>query len=284
MAGKTCVVTGATSGIGEVAARELAKLGARLVLVARSRDKAEATASTIRQEVPGAEVETLLGDLAARADVRRLAEEIKAVCPRIDVLINNAGAMFSPRRESVDGVEMTWALNHLGYFLLTNLLLDRLKASAPARVVSVASEAHRVARRGIDFGDVEARKKYSTFGVYGQSKLANILFTRELARRLEGSGVTANCLHPGFVATNFTTGKGYIYWASRQLARLIAITPEDGAKTTIYLASSPEVEGVTGKYFVKCREARTTSAGRDDAAARKLWELSETMVGAAPAA
>ena len=277
MGGKTVLVTGATSGIGEVAARELAGKGARVVLVGRSAPKCEATSAMIRRATGTSAVEYLVADLSSRAEIRRLAAEIKARYPRLDVLVNNAGAMFSPRRESVDGIEMTWALNHLGYFLLTELLLDTLKASAPSRIVNVASEAHRMVP-GINFDDVEGKRSYKPFRIYGQSKLANILFTRELARRLEGSGVTANCLHPGFVATNFTTGKGWIYWAMRQLARAVAITPEDGARTTVYLASSPEVEGVTGEYFAKSKVAKPTRAALDDAAARRLWELSERMV------
>jgi NAD(P)-dependent dehydrogenase (short-subunit alcohol dehydrogenase family) len=283
MDGKTCLVTGATSGIGEVAALELARKGARVVLVGRSREKAEATADRIRREADNPSVEYLLADLSSQAEVRRLAEEVKGRYPRLDELINNAGAMFAPRRESVDGIEMTWALNHLAYFLLTDLLLDTLKAGAPSRIVNVASDAHRMVR-GIDFDDVEGKKGYKPFRNYGQSKLANILFTRELARRLEGTGVTANCLHPGFVATNFTSGEGWIFWVFQQMARFFAITPEEGAKTTVYLASSPEVEGTSGEYFVKCRKAKPTPAALDDAAARRLWELSERMVGsAAPA-
>lgn len=276
MSGKTCLVTGATSGIGEVAALELAREGARLVLVGRSREKAEATADRIRREAGNPAVEYLLADLSSRAEVRRLADEIKARHPRLDVLVNNAGAMFAPRRESVDGIEMTWALNHLAYFRLTDLLLDTLKAGAPSRVVSVASDAHRMVS-GINFDDVEGKKSYKAFRIYGQSKLANILFTRELARRLEGTGVTANCLHPGFVATNFTTGEGWLYWAMKQAARVMAVTPERGAQTTVYLASSPEVGGTSGGYFAKSRPAKTTAAGRDDRAARRLWELSERM-------
>jgi len=276
MSGKTCLVTGATSGIGEVAALELAREGARLVLVGRSREKAEATADRIRREAGNPAVQYLLADLSSRAEVRRLADEIKARHPRLDVLVNNAGAMFAPRRESVDGIEMTWALNHLAYFRLTDLLLDTLKAGAPSRVVSVASDAHRMVS-GINFDDVEGKKSYKAFRIYGQSKLANILFTRELARRLEGTGVTANCLHPGFVATNFTTGEGWLYWAMKQAARVMAVTPERGAQTTVYLASSPEVGGTSGGYFAKSRPAKTTAAGRDDGAARRLWELSERM-------
>ena len=279
MSGKTCLVTGATSGIGEVAALELAKKGAHIVLVGRSRDKAEGTADRIRRESGNPSVEYLLADLSSRAEVRRLADEVKGRYPRLDVLINNAGAMFDPRRESVDGIEMTWALNHLAYFLLTDLLLDTLKAGAPSRIVSVASDAHRMVS-GIDFDDIEGKKTYKPFRIYGQSKLANILFTRELARRLEGSGVTANCLHPGFVATNFTSGEGWTFRLFQVMAKVFAITPEKGAESTVYLASSPEVEGVSGQYFAKCRTAKPTRAALDDGAARRLWELSERMVGA----
>jgi NAD(P)-dependent dehydrogenase (short-subunit alcohol dehydrogenase family) len=277
MAGKTILITGGTSGIGEVAALELARQGARIVIVGRSREKAEATVAMIQKESGNQAVEYLLADLSSQADIRRLAEEVKEQCPRLDVLVNNAGAMIAPRRESADGIEMTFALNHLGYFLLTNLLLDTLKASAPSRVVNVASDAHRMVS-GINFDDIEGKKSYKPFRAYSQSKLANILFTRELARRLEGSGVTANCLHPGFVATNFTAGKAWIFWVFQQAARIFAITPEQGAKTTIYLASSPEVEGVSGRYFVKCKEARPTRAALDDDAARRLWKVSEQMV------
>jgi retinol dehydrogenase-12 len=279
MSGKTVLITGATSGIGEVAALELARKGARVVLVGRDRAKAEATAAMIRKESGRTDVEYLLADLSSQAEVRKLAEEVKSRYPRIDVLVNNAGAMISPRRESVEGIEMTWALNHMAYFLLTDLLLDTLKASAPSRIVIVASDAHRMVP-GINFDDVEGKKSYKPFRIYGQSKLANILFTRELSRRLEGSGVTANCLHPGFVATNFTTGKGWLYWAMRQLARVVAITPVEGARTTVYLASSPEVEGVSGGYFAKSKPANPTAAARDDEAARRLWTLSESMVKA----
>ncbi len=279
MSGKTVLITGATSGIGEVAAEELAKKGARVVLVGRDRARAVASAEAIRKASGNPAVEYLLADLSSQAEVRRLAGEIKARYPRLDVLVNNAGAMFAPRRESVDGIEMTWALNHLAYFLLSELLLDNLKAGAPSRIVNVASDAHRMVP-GIDFDDVEGKKSYKAFRIYGQSKLANILFTRELARRLDGSGVTANCLHPGFVATNFTTGKGWLYWSLRQLARVVAISPEEGAKTTVYLASSPEVEGITGGYFAKSKPGKPRAAAWDDEAARRLWDLSEAMTRA----
>lgn len=282
MSGKTVLITGATSGIGEVAARELAAKGAKVVLVGRSAAKCEATAAMIRQATGNPAVEFLVADLSSQAEVRRLAAEIKTRYPRIDVLVNNAGAMISPRRESADGIEMTWALNHLGYFLLTDLLLDTLKASAPSRVVSVASDAHRMAS-GIDWDDVEGKKSYSAWRAYSQSKLANVLFTRELARRLEGSGVTANCLHPGFVATNFAAGRGLTFRIFQVGAKLFAITPEEGAKTTVYLASSPEVEGASGGYYSKCKLVTPTAAARDDEAARRLWDLSEAMVGRRPA-
>ena len=279
MVGKTVVVTGATSGIGEVAARELAAKGARVVVVGRSPEKCEATGAMIRRETGSQAVETVVADLSSQASVRRLAEELKARCPKLDVLVNNAGAIINPRKTTVDGIEMTWALNHLAYFLLTDLLLDTLKAAGPARIVSVSSEAHRMVSK-VDFDDPQGSKKYGAWHAYGQSKLANVLFTRELARRLEGSGVTANCLHPGLVRTNFTTGEGFLYWAMRRIASVFAISPEEGAKTTIHLASSPEVEGVSGQYFAKSQQATASAAGRDDAAARRLWELSEQMVSA----
>ena len=281
MGGKTVLITGATSGIGEVAARELAAKGAKVVLVGRSAAKCEATAAMIRRATGNPGVEYLVADLSSQAEVRRLAAEIKTRHPRIDVLINNAGAMIAPRRESAEGVEMTWALNHLGYFLLTDLLLDTLKASAPSRVVSVASDAHRMAS-GIDWDDVEGKKSYSAWHAYSQSKLANVLFNRELARRLEGSGVTANCLHPGLVATNFTAGRGLTFRLLQAISKLFAITSEEGAKTTVYLASSPEVEGASGGYYAKCKPATPTAAARDDEAARRLWALSEGRVGAVP--
>ena len=278
LAGKTALVTGATAGIGQVAARELARRGARVIVVGRSPSKCEATTDLIRRESGNPLVESLVADLSSQADVRKLADEVKARCPRLDILLNNAGAMFTKRRESVDGIEMTFALNHLGYFLLTNLLLDLLKASAPGRVVSVASEAHRMVSK-VDFKDIEGKRKYGGWHAYGQSKLANILFTDELARRVAGTGVTANSLHPGFVASNFTEGNGAMGWFMRRLAGLIAISVEDGAKTSIYLAASPEVEGVTGRYFANSRPAEPRKPALDEAAAERLWELSEKMTG-----
>jgi retinol dehydrogenase-12 len=296
MAGKTCLVTGATAGIGRVTARELARRGATVVVVGRSRERCEAAVEAIRRETGNPAVESLTADLSSQEDVRRLVREFRGRHDRLHVLVNNAGALFELRRESVDGIEMTLALNHLGYFLLTNLLLDTLKASAPARVVNVSSDAHQIAR-GFDFDDPQARRGYGrskavsllytlflpplhpSFRQYGRTKLANLLFTYELARRLEGTGVTANALHPGFVATSFTAGNGVFGWFMRRWAGVLAIGEEEGARTSVYLATSPEVEGVTGGYFVKEKPAQSSPGSRDEEAARRLWRLSEEWTG-----
>jgi NAD(P)-dependent dehydrogenase (short-subunit alcohol dehydrogenase family) len=277
--GKTVLITGATAGIGEISARALARMGARVVIVGRSAQKCEATVESIRRESGNPDVEALVADLSSMSEVRRLAGEFLSKYDRLDVLLNNAGALFATRTETADGFERTFALNHLAYFLLTNLLIDRLKASAPSRIVNVASEAHRFAPGGLNFNDLQTEKRYRGFRVYGASKLANILFTRELDRRLEGTGVTANCLHPGFVATNFTSGNGMLGWVFRRMASLFAIPPEQGAQTSIYLASSPEVAGVSGGYFDKCKPREPQLAGRNDKAARTLWEVSEELTG-----
>ena len=276
---KICLVTGANSGIGLVAARELAKQDYRVGLVGRSRPKLDEAATQIKSQAPSATLDIFVADLSVQSDVRRLAAEVKAMYPRLNVLLNNAGAMFQERKVSDDGIEMTWALNHLAYFLLTNLLLELLKSTPGARVVSVASDAHRFARSGIHFEDVEYHQSFGTWKTYGQSKLANILFTRELARRLKESGstVTANCLHPGVVKTNFTEGPGVGAWAFRTMVNLFAISPEKGAETSIYLATNPAVADFSGVYFAKCQPAKPTAAAEDDAAARRLWDLSESM-------
>jgi NAD(P)-dependent dehydrogenase (short-subunit alcohol dehydrogenase family) len=276
MQGKVCLVTGATSGIGAVTARELARRGAHVIIVGRNRARCEATLEQIRTESGNTSAEFYLADLSAQGDIRRLAEEVRARHPQIHVLVNNAGGMFPQRRESVDGTEMTIALNHIGYFLLTNLLLEPLKAAAPARVVSVASDAHTWAK-SIDFDDLQSRKRYGMFRSYAQSKLANLLFTFELARRLVGTGVTANALHPGFVATNIFVGPGIMARFIMLAAAVVAISPEEGAKTSVYLASSPEVEGVTGQYFVKCKSAKPSPAALDADAARRLWDVSAEL-------
>jgi retinol dehydrogenase 12 len=280
MEGKTCLVTGATSGIGAVSAEVLARAGATVIVVGRNPQRCQATAARLRDATGRAE-EPIVADLSSQADVRRLAVTVLDRYPRIDVLLNNAGAVFTRRAESVDGIEMTWALNHLNYFLLTNLLLDRIKASAPARVVSVASDAHKGVK-GIDYDDVlldQATPRYSPMRAYCQSKLANVLFTFELARRLEGTGVTANCVHPGFVNSSFFKDKGALAGFFGFFARIGGSSPEAGARTSIHVATSPEVDGVTGRYFEKSRPATSSPASLDLAAARRLWQDSAELTG-----
>lgn len=282
MNNKVCLVTGATSGIGAETALGLARAGARVVLVGRDPGRCRLATDRIAADSGNREVTAHVADLSSQAAIRGLAAELLGRYERIDVLVNNAGAMFLDRRLSVDGIEMTMALNHFGYFLLTNLLLDRIKASAPARVVNVSSAAHQMGR--FRFEDVPVPSRYSGFRAYAQSKLANVLFTRELARRMEGTGVTVNALHPGFVASNFLADKGRVGWVLERLAPLIAISSARGAETPIYLATSPEVEGVTGRYFYRKREAASSAESRDEGVARRLWDLSEAMTGLASAA
>jgi NAD(P)-dependent dehydrogenase (short-subunit alcohol dehydrogenase family) len=271
------LVTGATAGIGVPTARVLAERGATVVLVGRNRAKCEATTAQIKQQTGNPNVDYLVADLSALAEVRRLAAEFQNRHNRLDVLVNNAGAIFLSRQVTAEGLEMTFALNHLSYFLLTTLLLDTLKASALARIVNVSSRAHQ--RASINFEDLQGDKRFDGQAAYGQSKLANILFTYELARRLAGSGVTANALHPGVVASNFATNNGPVGWFFRLVANPFSISNEKGAQTSIYLAASPDVEGATGKYFVECKEVRSSPASYDEAAARRLWEASERITG-----
>ncbi len=275
MQGKTIVATGATSGIGEIAVLELARMGARIVFVARDEGRAEATLRRLEAIAPRLGHRVHLADLSSMAETRRVGAAIAAGEPHIDVLINNAGAMFSDRRVTPEGLELTFALNHMAYFMLTATLRETLIASAPARIVSTASSAHAGSR--LDFNDLQCARGYNGWKAYGRSKLANILFTRELARRLAGTGVAANCLHPGFVATRFGDASGG--WTSRlmPLARSFAITAEQGADTIIHLAASPEVEGATGAYFVKRKIAKPSAAARDESAAKRLWEASEKL-------
>ena len=284
MHGKTVVVTGGNSGIGLETAAALATMGARVLVAARNADKGRAAVADISRRNDGhAQVQLVVFDLADLASVRRGAAEILEQAPRLDVLVNNAGLVLSDRRETVDGYEATFAVNHLGPFLLTNLLLDRMRESAPARVVNVASMAHASARKGIPFDDLQSRQRYRGMRVYGQSKLANILFTLELARRLEGSGVTANSLHPGTVRTGYGADgdtSGFLAFGLK-LSGPFFLTPAKGAQTSIYLASSPEVEGVSGQYFVKCMPVQPKAPARDAEAARRLWRVSEEMVGLA---
>lgn len=277
MQGKTVVITGATSGIGEVAALELGGMGARIVAVARNKERGEATLARLKQKAPGLAHKIHYADLAQLADMRRVAAEIAAAEPRVDVLINNAGAMFAKRQLTQDGLEMTFALDHLSYFVVTAGLRERLLASGPARIINTSSEAHRGMK--IDFDDLQTEKKYSSLKAYGRSKLENILFTRELARRLRGTGVTANALHPGVVATRFGHESGGIVSPLLKLVQRFGLSPEKGAETIVYLASSPEVAGVNGEYFAKCKPAVPSRAAQDDRLAAALWQKSVALTG-----
>jgi NAD(P)-dependent dehydrogenase (short-subunit alcohol dehydrogenase family) len=275
MQGKVAVITGATSGIGEVAAQKLAAMGTRLVVVARDPKRAANTISRLRENTPGINHQVFNADLSRIADMKRVASEIAAAEPRIDLLINNAGAMFERRKVTADGLELTFATNHLAYFVITNALLDRLLAAGHARIINTSSDAHR--RGKLDFNDLQFTKGYSGFGAYCRSKLCNILFTRELARRLGKGSVTANCLHPGFVGTRFgDQNKGLLSYVFR-IAKKFALTPEKGAETIIYLATSDDVAEMTGEYFQECRPKTPSKEAQDEAAALRLWEESEKL-------
>ncbi len=279
MRGKICMITGATDGIGKVSAHALAKKGATVIVVGRNREKSIATVSEIRQESGNVNVEYMLADLSSQQAIRKLAQQFTSRYQTLHLLLNNAGAMFVSRKESVDHIEMTFALNHLGYFLLTDLLLDTLKASAPARIVNVSSRAHKHLKT-LDFDNLQGETSYNGLTAYMISKLGNVLFTYELAKRLEGSQVTVNALHPGVVATRFGANNGgWLGTIFRKLFNLVSISSEDGAKTSIYLASSPEVEGVTGKYFVECKPIPSSKISYDENTARRLWHISEMLTG-----
>jgi NAD(P)-dependent dehydrogenase (short-subunit alcohol dehydrogenase family) len=277
MNGKICLVTGATNGIGKATARALAQMGATVVLVGRDAQKAALVSEEIRAASGNQNVDWLLADLSSQQDIRRLATEFKEKYPHLHVLLNNAGGTFATRQFSVDGIEMTFALNHLAYFLLTNLLLDTIKGSAPARIINVSSGAHAAGK--IDFDNLQGERSYSSFGPYGNSKLANILFTTELARRLEGTGVTVNALHPGLVSTGFgKNNPGFFMKIMRVFVPIIARSPEKGAETSIYLAASPDVRSLSGKYFVDCRVTQPAPQAANPVVAWKLWNVSAEMV------
>jgi retinol dehydrogenase-12 len=279
IAGKTCMVTGASSGIGKAAAIELARRGAELILVCRDATRGKKAAAEITDRTANARADIMLADLSSQAQIRRLARQFLESGRPLHVLLNNAGLMLSERAESVDGIEMTFAVNHVAYFLLTTLLLDRLQESAPARVVNVASDAHRFAYGRLNFDDLHARRRYAGMRVYGQSKLANILFTRELARRLAGTSVTVNCLHPGTVATRFgQNNRGIMRWGTRLIAPFVR-TPEKGAETAVYLCVAPAVATISGAYFFDKREKRPSPAAENDDDARRLWEVSAQLTG-----
>jgi retinol dehydrogenase 14 len=276
MGEKICLITGATSGIGKATVMGLANMGASVVMVGRDRGRGEAAMAEIKEKCANASVDLMLADLSSQEEIHRLADNFKEAYPRLDVLVNNAGLFRSERITTADGLEMTFAVNHLAYFLLTKLLLDVLKASSPSRIVNVASGDHT--NGTIDFDDLQGEKGYKGAKAYSQSKLANVLFTYELARRLEGTGVSANCLHPGAgIRTNFGSGvSGAFGFMVRALGPLMK-SPEKGAETPIYLAFSPEVEGLSGRYFVKKAEARSSDVSYDQRIARRLWEVSAEL-------
>ncbi len=277
MKGKNVVITGGNSGIGLEAAVAIASVGASVWIVSRDERRGRDAVETIRKRGGNPAVELLVADLSSQAAIHALADRIASDVERIDVLVNNAGLTVGERILTVDGLETTFAVNHLAYFLLTGRLVELLKSNAPCRIVNVASQAHL--RGTMNWDDLQGEHGYSGWSAYCQSKLANVLFTVELARRLEGSGVTANCLHPGVVATNFAnTGPAFSRWVFK-LLRPVLTTPADGAKTTIYLATSGDVSNVSGKYFDKCREAATSAEARSAENARRLWEISERLTG-----
>jgi NAD(P)-dependent dehydrogenase (short-subunit alcohol dehydrogenase family) len=277
LAGRTCLVTGASSGIGEETALGLARLGARVILVGRSRERGERALARIRAESGNDAVELRLADLASLSEIRRLAAEVLETCPRLHVLVNNAGVVNLRRSTSVDGFESMFAVNHLACFLLTNLLLDRLIASAPARVVTVASEAHRFGTLEID--DLQSERSYGAMRSYGRTKSANILFTYELARRLKGTGVTAHCVHPGAVATRLGHNNGVLGRLVTGLLRPFFRSPARGAGPSLHAATAVQLEGVTGRYLSSRGEIRSADATHDPTLAKQLWERSAALTG-----
>jgi NAD(P)-dependent dehydrogenase (short-subunit alcohol dehydrogenase family) len=279
MTGRVCVLTGATSGIGRATAFGVARMGATLALVCRDRARGEETVAEIAATTGNRAVGLHLADLSSQDSIRRVATELLGRYPAIHVLVNNAGIVNLRYSTTVDGIETVFAVNHLAYFLLTALLLDRLRSSGRARIVNVASAVHTIGR--LDFDDLGNRRRYRAMRVYGQSKLANILFTYELARRLAGSDVTANCLHPGAVGTRLGQNNGRIATALTKLLRPFFRTPEQGAATSLHVATSAAVEGVSGRYFVNCREARSSHASCDPELGRRLWDESVRLTGLA---
>lgn len=275
MQGKTCLITGGTGGIGLATACELARHGASIVVVGRDQGRGEAALSRIREVAPGAQATVVAADLSRQDEVRRLAAALNARLDRLDVLVNNVGAMFRHRRFNADGIEMTFAVNHLSPFLLSHLLLGPLQAAGSSRIVNVASEAHRGV--AMDFANLQGERKYSGWRAYKLSKLANLLFTFEFARRLAGSGVTVNALHPGFVATDIGVREGLMPRWLWRLVCLAAIELEEGARTSVHVASSLDLNGISGRYFVKSRLAASSPASLDADAAKRLWDISAAM-------
>ena len=279
MEDKTVVITGGTSGIGEIAAETLATMGARIVLIARDKVRGDATLARLHIHAPNLAHAIYFADLTRLSEMERVAAQVATNEPPIDVLINNAGALFGTRRLTEDGLESTFALNHMAYFVLTEKLRERLLAAGAARVINTASASHQGA--ALDFDDLQSAQSFGAVKAYGRSKLCNILFTRELARRLRGTGVTANCLHPGFVATRFGDQSGGLISYFTWFAKFFAISPVKGAETIVYLASSPEVAATTGQYFYKCRRTTPSLSARDDRLALMLWQRSAALAGMA---
>lgn len=274
---KRCLITGATSGIGEVAARELADKGGRITILSRNKQKCEKVVTSINEEVGGEQVDYIVADLSIMAEVRKAADEFLTRHQNLDVLINNAGAYFTDRHETPDGFERTFALNHLSHFLLTDLLLDQLKSDGPARIINVASDAHKGSK--IQFDDLNRKEKYSGFQVYGESKLANIMFTYALDRRVNAENLTVNAMHPGFVATGFGKNNSLPVRILLSFLQLFARKPEKGAETIIYLASAGELSGKSGKYYVDKKPKKSSSASYNKEAQEKLWQISQDMTG-----
>jgi retinol dehydrogenase-12 len=277
--GKTCLVTGASSGIGLETARGLAAEGATVWIVVRSEDKGRAAIDEIKKTVPDAKLELVLCDFSSLASIRACGAELRERLSSLHVLVNNAGAVYMARETSVDGFEMTFAVNHLGYFAFTRELLPLLEKGAPARIVNVSSDAHRGS--SFDFEDPQSEKGYTGFVVYQRSKLANIYFTYELAERLADKGITVNCLHPGVIATGFGRNQPGFFKFLISLGAPFLASPAKGARTSVFLATSPTVDGVTGKYFARSREQKSSRVSHDPGARKRLWELSETLVGTA---
>lgn len=277
MNNKICLITGANSGIGKITALEIAKLGATVIMVCRNKKKGEEALAEIISQSKSDKVELMICDIESQKSVRKFVEEFKAKYKKLDVLINNAGIILSEKSVSEDGIESMYAINHFGGFLLTNLLLDTIKASDSGRIINVSSEGHRIGH--IKFNDINSDKSFNGLRVYCDTKLANVLFTKELSRRLEGSKVTVNCLHPGVVRTNFSMDSTGLFTVLVKMFRPFLISPEKGAATQIYLATSPQVQGITGEYFNKKKPVKSSGESRNPEVAKKLWELSEKMTG-----